>query len=404
MRTLKQVQAVVVSFAMAVAFVTPANALSSARTADLQSQAPVQTAPTTTSAAPTPKELQQLVAPIALYPDNLVAQVLAGSTNPTEVVEADRWLQENKNLKGSQLMAEVDKQPWDPSIKALTEFPSVLHNMSVNLTWTSGLGDAYFNDPNGVMAAIQALRKDAQNAGNLKSTPQQTVTTEGQTIEIQPANPEVVYVPTYSPGVVYGTPIAAYPGYSGWDVAAASAISFGVGAAVGSAFNYGWGWRGWGADWHGGSATFNRNNYVSRSNTFVNRNTRYNQAVNRAGQLNRGNINRGNINRNLANRSAGQFNRPNYQGAINQANRMKPQSLSASRGFGNRDRSSIGARNSAFGGFDRGGAARMSSARGRSSFSGGGGFRGGGGGFRGGGGGFRGGGGRGGGGRGGGRR
>jgi Protein of unknown function (DUF3300) len=403
MKTLKQVQAVVVSVAMAVTFVTPTNVLSSARAADLQSQAPLQTAPTTSSAAPTPKELQQLVAPIALYPDGLVAQVLAGSTNPTEVVEADRWLQENKNLKGSQLMAAVDKQPWDPSIKGLTEFPSVLHNMSVNLTWTSGLGDAYFNDPNGVMAAIQALRKDAQNAGNLKSTPQQTVTTEGQSIVIAPANPEVVYVPTYSPAVVYGTPIAAYPGYSGWDVAAASALSFGVGAAVGAAFNYGWGWRGWGADWHGGSATFNRNNYVSRSNTFVNRNTRYNQAVGRAGQLNRANINRNLSNRNLSNRSAGQFNRPNYQGAINQANRMKPQSLSASRGFGNRDRSSIGARNSAFGGFDRGGAARMNSARGHSSFSGGG-FRGGGGGFRGGGGGFRGGGGRGGGGRGGGRR
>src|SRR5262249_6662213 len=92
-----------------------------------------------------------------------------------------------------------------------------------------------------VMAAIQALRKDAQKAGNLKNTPQQTVTTEGQTIVIEPANPEVVYVPTYSPAVVYGTPIAAYPGYSGWDVAAASAISFGVGAAVGAAFNYGWG-------------------------------------------------------------------------------------------------------------------------------------------------------------------
>ena len=388
MKTSKQVQAVVVSFAMVITFVTPTNVISSAGAADLQSQQ--QTAPPPTSSAPTAKELQQLVAPIALYPDGLVAQVLAAATNPSDVVEADRWLQSNKNLKGSQLMAAVDKQPWDPSVKALTEFPSVLNNMSVNLSWTSGLGDAYFNDPQGVMAAIQALRKDARNAGNLKTTPEQTVTTEGQTIVIQPTNPDVVYVPTYSPAVVYGTPIAAYPGYSGWDVAAASALSFGVGALVGSAFNYGWGWRGWGADWHGGSATFNRNAYVSRSNTFVNRNTRYNQALSRTGQANRANINR-----NLANRSAGQFNRPNYQAAINQANRMKPQSLSGSRGFGNADRSSIGARNSAFGGFDRGGAAGMSSARGRSSFSGG---RGGGGG------GFRGGGGRGGGGRGGGRR
>ena len=399
MKTFKQVQAVVVSFAMVITFVTPTSVIPNARAADLQSQQPLQTTPRPTSSAPTPKELQQLVAPIALYPDKLVAQVLAGATNPTDVVEADRWLQENKNLKGSQLMAAVDKQPWDPSVKALTEFPSVLHNMSVNLSWTSGLGDAYFNDPQGVMAAIQALRKDAENAGNLKTTPQQTVSAEGQTIVIQPTNPEVVYVPTYSPAV-YGTPIAAYPGYSGWDVAAASALSFGVGAAVGAAFNYGWGWGGWGADWHGGSATFNRNNYVSRSNTFVNRNTRYNQALSRTGQANRANINRG-----MANRSAGQFNRPNYNAAINQANRMKPQSLSASRGFGNRDFSSVGARSGAFSGFDRGGAAGLSSARGRSSFSGGG-FRGGGGGFRGGGGGFRGGGGgfRGGGGRGGGRR
>jgi hypothetical protein len=411
MKTLKQVQAVVVSFAVAlVTLVTPTNAAPRVAAA-LQTQQGLQTAPPTTSSAPTAKELQQLVAPIALYPDKLVAQVLAGATNPSEVVEADRWLQQNQNLKGSQLMAAVDKQPWDPSIKALSEFPSVLHNMSVNLSWTSGLGDAYFNYPNGVMAAIQALRKEAENAGNLKSTPQQTVTTENQTIVIQPANPEVVYVPTYSPAEVYGTPIAAYPGYSGWETAAASALSFGAGIALGSAFNYGWGWRGWGADWHGGSATFNRNNYVSRSNTFANRNTRYNQAFSRTGQAGRANIgqaNRANINRNLGNRSAGQFNRPNYNAAISQANRMKPQSLSASRGFGNMDRSSIGARNGAFGGFDRGGAARMSSARGRSSFSGGG--RGGGGGFRGGGGGrggggFRGGGGgRGGGGRGGGRR
>ena len=394
MKTFKQVQAVVVSFAMVIAFVTPTSVISNAHAADLQSQQTLQTTPATTSSAPTPKELQELVAPMALYPDKLVAQVLAGATNPTDVVEADRWLQENKNLKGSQLMAAVDKQPWDPSVKALTEFPSVLHNMSVNLAWTSGLGDAYFNDPQGVMASIQALRKDAQGAGNLKTTPEQTVTTEGQTIVIQPTNPEVVYVPSYSPAV-YGTPIAAYPGYSGWDVAAASALSFGVGAAVGAAFNYGWGWHGWGADWHGGSATFNRNNYVSRSNTFVNRNTRYNQAVRRTGQANRANINR-----NLANRSAGQFNRPDYRknAAINQANRMKPQSFSASRGYGNRGTSSIGRGSGAFSGFSRGGSAGMNSARGRSSFSGGrsGGFRGGGGGGR------RGGGGRGG--RGGGRR
>src|SRR5262249_31953293 len=144
-----------------------------------------------------------------------VAQILAGSTYPTQVVEADRWLKQNPNLKGDQLAAEVDKQPWDPSIKGLTQFPSVLDNMNKNLSWTSALGDAYFNDQQAVMNAIQVMRKKAQDAGNLKSTSQQTVTTEKQTIIIEPANPQVVYVPTYSPAVVYGSPVPVYPGYSG---------------------------------------------------------------------------------------------------------------------------------------------------------------------------------------------
>src|SRR5262249_46796365 len=131
------------------------------------------------SAAPTPQEMQQLVAPIALYPDGLLAQVLAGSTYPTQIVDADRWVKKNSNLKGQQLASEAEKQPWDSSIKALTQFPDVLDNMSMNLSWTSSLGDAYFNDPNGVTNAIQALRADASQAGTLHSTPQQTVSTEG---------------------------------------------------------------------------------------------------------------------------------------------------------------------------------------------------------------------------------
>ena len=160
-------------------------------------------------------------------------------------MEADRWLQQNKNLAQNQLLAAVDKQPWDPSIKGLCEFPSVLHNMSVNLAWTSGLGDAYFNDPNGVMAAIQALRIEAQNAGNLKSTPQQTVTTENQTIVIQPTNPEVVYVPTYSPAVVYGhRSLRTRATRDGMWRQLQHFLS--VLELVGGAFNYGWGWRGWG--------------------------------------------------------------------------------------------------------------------------------------------------------------
>src|SRR5712671_5177200 len=151
-----------------------------------------------------PQELQQLVAPIALYPDALVAQILAASTYPTEIVEADRWMQSHSKLKGEELAKEVDKQPWDASVKALTQFPSVLENMDKNLSWTSSLGDAYANDPQGVSDAVQTMRQQARNAGNLKSTEQENVTTQGNTIVIEPANPEVVYVPAYDPWLVYG--------------------------------------------------------------------------------------------------------------------------------------------------------------------------------------------------------
>src|SRR5271157_4816794 len=147
----------------------------------------------------TPEQLQRLVAPIALYPDSLVAQILAASTFPEEVVEADRWVQAHPDLKGEALGQAVDQQPWDPSVKALAAFPSVLGNMDKNLTWMSSLGDAYYNQQQDVMDAVQVMRKRAQGAGNLKTTAQQTVTTQGSTIVVQPANPEVVYVPAYDP-------------------------------------------------------------------------------------------------------------------------------------------------------------------------------------------------------------
>src|SRR6266487_1050783 len=149
------------------------------------------TAPPAIQPAPlTAEQLQQLVAPIALYPDELVAEVLAASTYPTQIVEADRWLQQNSSLKGAQLASEVDKQSWDPSVKALTQFPSVLANMDKNLSWTSALGDAYFNNQQDVLNAVQVMRTRAQAAGTLKTTPQQNVTTQGQTIIIEPANPQ----------------------------------------------------------------------------------------------------------------------------------------------------------------------------------------------------------------------
>src|SRR6266850_4529089 len=159
-----------------------------------------------------PQELQQLVAPIALYPDALVAQVLAASMYPDEIVEADRWMQSHSNLKGEELAKEVDKQPWDPSVKALAQFSSVLENMDKNLSWTSSLGDAYANQPDDVTNAVQTLRSEAQKTGHLNSNEQEKVTTQGSTVIIEPANPEMVYVPAYDPWLVYGEPIVAYPG------------------------------------------------------------------------------------------------------------------------------------------------------------------------------------------------
>jgi Protein of unknown function (DUF3300) len=226
------------------------------------------------SAQQTPEQLQQLVAPIALYPDELVAQILAASTYPTQVVVADRWIQDHPSLKGQELGDEVNKQPWDPSVKALAQFPSVLANMDKNLSWTSSLGDAYVNQQQQVMDAVQAMRQRAQQSGNLKTTPQQTVTTQGKTIIVEPADPEVVYVPAYDPWLVYGGPIIAWPGwypYPGiWY--GGPYLSFGVGFGIGFFGGYGWGWHHWGSDWHNHTVIYNHNTYISHSRTFVNRN------------------------------------------------------------------------------------------------------------------------------------
>src|SRR5260370_12963683 len=178
-----------------------------------------------------PQELQQLVAPIALYPDALVAQILAASTYPTEIVEADRWMQSHSNVEGEELAKEVDKQPWDPSVQALIQFPSVLENMDKNISWTSSLGDAYANQQQDVTDAVQAMRQQARKVGHLTSSEQEKVTTQGNTIDIDSANPEVGYVPAYDPWLVYGEPIVAYPGWypvPGIFLAGAG-IGFGIG-------------------------------------------------------------------------------------------------------------------------------------------------------------------------------
>jgi Protein of unknown function (DUF3300) len=312
----------------------------------------------------TPEQLQQLVAPIALYPDSLVAQILAASTFPDQVVEADRWVQAHPDLKGEDLAKAVDQQPWDPSVKALTAFPSVLGNMDKNLSWTSSLGDAYYNQQQDVMDAIQVMRQKAEQAGNLKSTPQQTVTTQGSTVIIEPANPEVVYVPAYDPWLVYGYPITPWPywyPYPGiWF--GGPYLSFGFGFGIGFFAGFGWGWGHWGFDWHNHYVIYNHARYYSRSRTFYNRNAYY-----------RGGGERGvvkSVNRGF-NRPGNVYNHPGASPRPFEGNRQAARGYAEPRGQSN-------VRSGAFSNYDHGGETKSYSSRGRASF-GGGGFHGGGG-------------------------
>jgi len=238
----------------------------------------------------TPDQLQQLVAPIALYPDSLVAQILAASTFPEQVVEADRWVQAHPDLKGEDLGKAVDQQPWDPSVKALSAFPSVLGNMDKNLSWTSSLGDAYYNQQQDVMNAVQVMRRRAQAAGDLKTTPQQTVATQDSNVTIDPTDPDEVYVPAYDPWLVYGEPIVAWPGwypYPGiWF--GGPYLNFGLGFGIGWYGGFGWGWNNWGFNWRGGYGLYGGGRYYSRSGTFYNRNNFYRGGMARGGAFNRG--------------------------------------------------------------------------------------------------------------------
>ena len=228
---------------------------------------PTETAPLTAS------ELQALVAPIALYPDALVAQILGGSTFPDQVAVADYWVQQNKNLTGSALMKAVDQQSWDPSVKALTQFPSVLDNMAKNLTWTSSLGEAYHNQSGEIMTAVQTLRAQAKAKGNLQSSSQiKVVQQTPETIVIQSASPQVVYVPQYNPAVIYGYPyvVPGYvaPVYSTGDLVAASLLSFGAGIAVGAMMSggcCGWGYSSWNCGWHGTAVIYHGGGYYGNS-------------------------------------------------------------------------------------------------------------------------------------------
>jgi hypothetical protein len=215
----------------------------------------------------TADELDSLVAPIALYPDALVAQVLGASTFPYEVVAATLWIKDNSGLTGEALAKAVDQQSWDPAVKALTQFPSVLDDLSKNLAWTSALGEASATQQQDVMAAVQRMRAKALAAGNLKSGSEIKVEQPApQTIVIQPANPQIVYVPVYSPTVVYGAPIVV-PGYY-YRGPSVTVVSFGGGIVVGASIYggcCGWGWSYWGTNWHSRTVIYNRNIYVGNS-------------------------------------------------------------------------------------------------------------------------------------------
>ncbi len=228
-------------------------------------------------------QLDSLVAPIALYPDPLLAQVLAASTYPLEIMQLQQWLTKNKGLKDKALQDAVMKEPWDPTVQALAALPDVVKRLSDDIQWTTDLGNAVLAQQSDVMSAVQRMRAKAQEKGNLKSNDQMKVETKvvesKQVIVVEQAKPDVVYVPSYEPTVVYGPPAYPYPpiaypppGY----YAAGMAVSFGVGMMVGAA----WGGGGWCCNSGWGS---NNSININNNNTFVNNSNRQNNISNRSG-------------------------------------------------------------------------------------------------------------------------
>jgi hypothetical protein len=220
-----------------------------------------------------PAQLEQLVAPIALYPDDLAADVLAAATYPSQVDEAAQWLQQNGGQTPDQIATSVDKMDWDSSVKALTEFPVVLAMMDQNLSWTSALGDAYFNQPDDVMDAVQALRQRAIAAGTLQSNAQITVSTQDGIIVIQPASPDTEYVPSYDCWTVFGGPIDPWPEFVfGAGFVAGPHVRWDAGFHItGQWGRVNWGLHNWGFDWSNRRVNFRRDAYVSHSPSVVDR-------------------------------------------------------------------------------------------------------------------------------------
>jgi hypothetical protein len=265
--------------------IAPGNVLANVQSAPPAAQT-TQAPPPAAAAARIPADqLDSLVAPIALYPDPLLAQVLAASTYPLELVQLQQWLMRNPGLKDKALVDAVEKQPWDPSVQAMSALPDVVKRLTDDIAWTTDLGNAFLAQESDVMNAVQRMRSKAQAKGTLKSTPQQTVETQvvenKHVIVIEQADPQVVYVPSYDPVVVYGAPVYPYPPiyYPTGYYAAGAAISFGLGVAMGAAWGGGWGW---GAGWGGGDINVNNFNNFNR-NANINGGNRVNALNNRSG-------------------------------------------------------------------------------------------------------------------------
>ena len=220
-------------------------------------------------------QLEQMLAPIALYPDSLLAQILAASTYPAQVAVADQWLHQMQSQgygSADQIAAGANQQTsWDPSVKGLTAFPDVLDMLNHNLDWTTALGNAYYNQPADVMQTVQVLRQRAEQAGNLQSTPQEDVSNDQGYIDVAPPNPEQVYVPTYNPWQAYGQPISPYPGFSFLgalgDFFGSSPIQYALSFGLGAFERFPFGWLGWGLDWLANDVLFNHRGYYTHSTT-----------------------------------------------------------------------------------------------------------------------------------------
>src|SRR6185437_11458729 len=231
-----------------------------------------------------PSQLEQLAAPIALYPDALLAQLLTAATYPAQVAAADAWRDARGNAPPDQVAAGADAHgDWDPSIKSLTAFPQVLDMMARNLQWTTDLGNAYYNQPEDVMQTVQVLRQHAEDAGSLRSTPQEPLNYRNGYIQLEPANEQTAYVPQYDPWTIYGNQISPFPGFS---LAGAigsffssglgqNAISYGLGSGLGAFNSMPWGYLGWGLNWLGNSVLFHNSDYFTRSTSVADWGLRY---------------------------------------------------------------------------------------------------------------------------------